>query len=164
MYADQRLSNLLSCDELVNDQSQPIMHTSNSMFPMCQSPLNKVSHMEDTLDNYEDDEVEKVDFMYQEPAFDAMNLENNLSSLRYNSRVGDKVNFAQKYLFKGSNEQDFDQEFSQDSQQSDYSDDEENSMAHFSGDAIEGSINENELSHPVDTPASIESSKAVSVQ
>ena len=64
MYSDQRLSSLLSCDELINDQSQPIMHTSNSMFPMCPSPLNKVINMEDTLDNYEDDEVEKVDFMY----------------------------------------------------------------------------------------------------
>jgi hypothetical protein len=31
---------------------------------MCNSPLNKVSNMEDTLDNYDDEEVEKVDFMY----------------------------------------------------------------------------------------------------
>ena len=37
-------------------------------------------------------------------------------------------------------------------------------MAHLSGDAIEGSINDNDLSHPVDTPASIESSKAASDQ
>jgi hypothetical protein len=71
---------------------------------MVNSPLNKVSCMEDTLDNYEDEEVEKVDFMHQESNFDSMNLENNFVSLRNNSRIGDKVDFAQKYLFKNSEE------------------------------------------------------------
>lgn len=55
------------------------MHTSNSMFPMVHSPLNKMSNMEDTLDNYEDEEVEKVDFMHQEANFDSApwNIENH---------------------------------------------------------------------------------------
>jgi hypothetical protein len=93
---DKKLGDMLSNEDLGNDASQPIMHTSNSMFPMVNSPLNsQLNGMEDTLDNYEDDEVEKVDFMYQESKFDSMNLENNLNnSLRYNSRIGDKVNFA----------------------------------------------------------------------
>jgi hypothetical protein len=164
MYSDQPLSNILSCDELVNEQSQPIIQSSNSMFPMCNSPLNKVSNMEDTLDNFEDEEVEKVDFMYQEPAFDSNNFENHLTNARYNTRIGDKVDFAQKYLFKNSNEVNFDQEISQDSQQSEYSDEDDNSMDHFSGDAIEGSFNDNDLSHPIDLPVSLESSKAVSVE
>ncbi len=70
------------------------MHTSNSMFPMVNSPLNKVSNMEDTLDNYEDEEVEKVEFIHQETNFDSMNLDGHLNCLRYNHRLGDKVNFA----------------------------------------------------------------------
>jgi hypothetical protein len=37
-------------------------------------------------------------------------------------------------------------------------------MDHFSGDAIEGSFNDNDLSHPIDLPVSLESSKAVSVE
>lgn len=37
-------------------------------------------------------------------------------------------------------------------------------MDHFSGDAIEGSFHDNDLSHPVDLPVSLESSKAVSVE
>lgn len=57
--------------------------------------------MEASLDNLDDDEVEKVDFAHQEPGFDCMYPENNLN--RYNSRTGDKVDFAQKYLFKNSN-------------------------------------------------------------
>jgi len=101
---DKKLGDLLSNEDLANDASQPIMHTSTSMFPMVHSPLNKVSCMEDTLDNFDDEEVEKVDFMHQESNFDSMNLENNCFSLRNNFRIGDKVDFAQKYLFKNSEE------------------------------------------------------------
>ena len=50
--------------------------------------------MEDTLDNYEDEEVEKVEFIHQETNFDSMNLDGHLNCLRYNHRLGDKVNFA----------------------------------------------------------------------
>ena len=66
MYNDQdkKLSDLLCNEDLHNESSQPIMHTSNSMFPMVNSPLNKVSNMEDTLDNYDDEEVEKVEFIH----------------------------------------------------------------------------------------------------
>lgn len=49
------------------------------MFPLVNSPLNKVSNIEDTLDNFEDEEVEKVEFMQQESNFDSMNL-NNINS------------------------------------------------------------------------------------
>ena len=95
---------------------------------MTQSPLNKMSSdMEATLDNFEDDEVEQVEFTHQELGFDSMFPENNLN--RYNSRVGDKVDFAQKYLFKNSNTvENFDQ-FSQEDEQSDYSDEQDNSIA-----------------------------------
>jgi hypothetical protein len=48
--------------------------------------------MEGTLDNFNDEEVEKVEFGHQELGYDSMFLENNLN--RYNSRIGDKVNFA----------------------------------------------------------------------
>lgn len=70
---------MLCTEDLNNESSQPIMHTSNSMFPMVHSPLNKMSNMEDTLDNYEDEEVEKVDFMHQEANFDSApwNIENH---------------------------------------------------------------------------------------
>jgi hypothetical protein len=78
------------------------MQTSKSLFPLAQSPLNKIqSDMEATLDNLDDEEVEKVEFAHQELGYDCMFPENNLN--RYNSRVGDKVDFAQKYLFKNSN-------------------------------------------------------------
>ena len=78
------------------------MQTSKSLFPLAKSPLSKIqSDIEASLDNLDDDEVEKVDFAHQEPGFDCMYPENNLN--RYNSRTGDKVDFAQKYLFKNSN-------------------------------------------------------------
>lgn len=48
--------------------------------------------MEASLDNLDDEEVEKVDFAHQELGYDYMYPENNLN--RYNSRTGDKVNFA----------------------------------------------------------------------
>ena len=123
--------------------------------------MNKLSSdMEATLDNFEDDEVEQVEFTHQELGFDSMFPENNLN--RYNSRVGDKVDFAQKYLFKNSNTvENFDQ-FSQEDEQSDYSDEQDNSIAQVSGDACEGSIHDNDLSNPMEGPLSFESSKACS--
>ena len=48
--------------------------------------------MEATLDNFNDEEVEKLEFAHQEPGYDSMFPENNFN--RYNSRIGDKVNFA----------------------------------------------------------------------
>ena len=52
---------------------------------MAPSPLNKIaSEMEASLDNFDDEEVEKVDFNHQELGYDSMFLETNLN--RYNSR------------------------------------------------------------------------------
>tara|TARA_B110000285_G_scaffold16993_1_gene16566 strand:+ start:1348 stop:1506 length:159 start_codon:yes stop_codon:yes gene_type:complete len=52
---------------------------------MAPSPLNKIaSEMEASLDNFDDEEVEKVDFSHQELGYDSMFLETNLN--RYNSR------------------------------------------------------------------------------
>ena len=114
--------------------------------------------MEASLDNLDDEEVEKVEFAHQELGYDCMFPENNLN--RYNSRVGDKVNFAQKYLFKNSNTVENFDELSKDDEQSDYSDEEENSIAQLSEDACEGSLHDNDLSNQMDGPISIESSKA----
>lgn len=116
------------------------------------------SDMDATLDNLEDEEVEQVEFTHQEIGFDAMFPENNLN--RYNSRVGDKVDFAQKYLFKNSNTVENFDEFSQEDEQSDYSDEQDNSIAQVSGDACEGSNHDNDLSNPMEGPLSFESSKA----
>jgi hypothetical protein len=56
-----------------------------------QSPMNKISSdMEATLDYFDDEEVEKLEFAHQEVGYDSMFLDLN----RYNSRQGDKVNFA----------------------------------------------------------------------
>lgn len=49
---------------------------------------------------------------------------------------------------------------SQDSEHSDYSQDGEDSIDQMSGDACEGSMNDNDLSDPIELPISIESSKA----
>ena len=50
-----------------------------------QSPMNKISSdMEATLDNFDDEEVEKLEFAHQEVGYDSMFLETNLN--RYNSR------------------------------------------------------------------------------
>ena len=114
--------------------------------------------MEASLDNLDDEEVDKVEFAHQELGYDAMFLENNLN--RYNSRVGDKVDFAQKYLFKNSNTVENFDELSQEDEQSDYSEEEDDSIAQASGDACEGSFHDNDLSNQIDGPISIESSKA----
>jgi hypothetical protein len=55
----------------------------------------------------------------------------------------------------------FDQ-FSQEDEQSDYSDEQENSIAQISGDACEGSFHSNDLSNQMEGPISFESSKACS--
>ena len=55
----------------------------------------------------------------------------------------------------------FDQ-FSQEDEQSDYSDEQDNSIAQVSGDACEGSFHDNDQSNRMEGPISIESSNACS--
>lgn len=51
------------------------------MFPLVISPLNKVSELEENFDNYNDEEVDTVEFMHQDSKFDSMNLDNHIKSL-----------------------------------------------------------------------------------
>lgn len=51
------------------------------MFPLVISPLNKVSEFEENFHNYNDEEIEKVEFMHQDSKFDSMNLDNHIKSL-----------------------------------------------------------------------------------
>ena len=90
-----------------------------------------------------------------------MNLDNTLNCLRYNSRLGDKVNFAQKYLFKNA-EETHDDELSQESEHSEYSQDNDESIDQMSGASCEDSMNDSDLSNPIELPISIESDKASS--
>lgn len=90
-----------------------------------------------------------------------MNLDNTLNCLRYNSRLGDKVNFAQKYLFKNA-EETHDDDLSQESEHSEYSQDNDDSIDQMSGAGCEGSMNDSDLSNPIELPISIESDKASS--